>query len=86
MDITDNARLREFLRESLNEAGDRQEFADDSSLFISGRLDSLAMTRLVMFLEEAFDIDFGGVDFEVELIDSINDIKAFVEAEMARRV
>lgn len=85
MDNNMNVKLREFLKESLNDAGDRQDFADDSSLFVSGRLDSLSMTKLVMFLEEAFEIDFANVDFDVDLIDSLNDLRAFVERELTRR-
>ncbi len=81
MDATAKLQLREFLMESLADAGDRQDFAEESSLFVSGRLDSLAMTRLVMFLEEQFEIDFGKVDFDIDLIDSFNDIQSFVAAQ-----
>lgn len=85
MDNNAKLKLREFLKESLNDAGDRQDFADDSSLFVSGRLDSLSMTKLVMFLEDSFQIDFANVDFDVDLIDSLNDMRAFVDTELARR-
>lgn len=85
MDTTAKIKLREFLMDRLHDAGDRHEFADDSSLFVSGRLDSLSMTRLVMFLEEAFEIDFADVDFDVELIDSVHDIQAFVDTCAAQR-
>lgn len=81
MDATAKLQLREFLMASLADASDRQDFAEDSSLFVSGRLDSLAMTRLVMFLEERFEIDFGKVDFDIDLIDSFNDIQSFVIAQ-----
>ncbi|MBI1889913.1 MAG: hypothetical protein HYS18_04650 [Burkholderiales bacterium] len=84
MDNIAKTKLREFLQESLSGIGDRHDFADHSSLFMSGRLDSLAMTRLVMFLEESFQIDFGNVDFDVELIDSLNDIQIFVDTALAR--
>jgi acyl carrier protein len=85
MDNNAKLKLREFLKDSLSDAGDRQDFADDSSLFVSGRLDSLSMTKLVVFLEDSFQIDFANVDFDVELIDSLNDMLAFVDAELARR-
>ena len=85
MNPTAQLKLRAFLKACLSDAGDHQDFADDSSLFVSGRLDSLAMTKLVMFLEDTFQIDFGEVDFDVDLIDSIDDIKAFVDMELARR-
>jgi len=86
MDDTAKLKLRQFLMESLIDAGDPHDFADDTSLFASGRLDSLSMTKLVMFLEEAFNIDFGNVDFDVDLVDSLNDIQAFVRTELTRRV
>ena len=70
--------LREYLRQSLASAGDRGALDDDDSLFLSGRLDSLAMTNLVVFLENAFGVDFGKVDFDVELLDSVSAIEALV--------
>ena len=85
MDNTAQIILRQFVTESLRDAGDHQDFADDSSLFVSGRLDSLSMTKLVMFLEDTFQIDFVNVDFDVDLIDSLNDMRAFVNTELARR-
>lgn len=75
---TDTSDLREFLRQSLASAGDRGDIDDGESLFLSGRLDSLAMTNLVVFLENAFGVDFGKVDFDVELLDSVNAIEELV--------
>lgn len=79
------SKLQGFLRECLSAAGDRQELADDSSLFVSGRLDSLAMTRLVVFLEESCGIDFGELAFEVDLVDSVRAIEALVDGMPAPR-
>jgi acyl carrier protein len=79
MDTMARQQLREFLGESLEAAGDSHGFADDSSLFLSGRLDSLTMTKLVVFLEETFGIDFADVDFDVELIDSVDAIAALLQ-------
>ncbi len=81
-----NARsdLRAFLSASLAAAGDTRAFSDDASLFISGRLDSLTMTRLVMFLEETFGIDFADVECDVELIDSVDAIAGLLDEAAAR--
>ena len=81
-----NARsdLRAFLSASLAAASDTRAFSDDASLFISGRLDSLTMTRLVMFLEETFGIDFADVEFDVELIDSVDAIAGLLDEAAAR--
>jgi acyl carrier protein len=74
----DKSDLREFLRQCLATAGDRGDLDDGDSLFLSGRLDSLAMTNLVVFLENAFGVDFGQVDFDVELLDSVSAIEELV--------
>jgi acyl carrier protein len=79
METTARHDLRAFLGASLAAAGDARGFSDDASLFISGRLDSLTMTRLVMFLEETFDIDFADVEFDVELIDSVDAIAGLLD-------
>lgn len=85
MDNTARQKLRDFLRENLASAGDAHELGDDDSLFVSGRLDSLAMTRLVLYLEQAFGIDFAEVDFDVDLIDSVEAIAAFIAVAQARQ-
>src|SRR5690606_27855502 len=63
MDTIGYRKLRDFLQHNLGAAGDGDGFSDESPLFSSGRLDSLTMTRLVMFLEDTFGIDFAEVDF-----------------------
>lgn len=85
MDSNAQQTVQDFLRQSLLESGDQRALADDDSLFISSRLDSLAMTRLVLFLEERFDVDFGKLNFEVEMIDSLHAIGELLAATAARR-
>jgi acyl carrier protein len=79
MDNTAKNTLRAFLKTTLAEKGDKNDVRDDESLFVSGRLDSLSLTKLVVFLEEQFGIDFGSVAFDVELVDSVNEIESFVQ-------
>lgn len=79
MDASAKQNLRDILRKILQGHGDPHAFADDESLFISGRLDSFSMLTLVMHLEEAFQLDFSNVEFDVSLIDSVNDIEALVD-------
>lgn len=78
MDINEKNKLRSFLKSSLEEHHDQSELQDDDSLFVSGRLDSLAMTNLVVYLEQEFDVNFADVAFEVDLIDSIQEIENFL--------
>lgn len=77
MESARKEKLRSYFRSLLDERGDHADFCDDQSLFLSGRLDSLAMTRVVVFLEEEFGISFAHVSFDVDLIDSIMSIDTF---------
>jgi acyl carrier protein len=83
MEATAQQKLREFLRETLEKHGDQNPFADDESLFVSGRLDSFSMMNLVMYLEEAFALDFSDFEFDVSLLDSVDAITALVESKQA---
>lgn len=78
MNIDERNKLRSFIKSSLEEHHDQNELQDEDSLFVSGRLDSLAMTNLVVYLEQEFGVNFADVAFEVDLIDSIQEIDAFL--------
>ena len=79
MDLQDRTRIRIFIEELLGEQDDRASFADDESLIKSGRLDSLAVTKMVMFLETGFDVDFARIEFDPERFDSVAEIAAVIE-------
>lgn len=83
MDVNGKQKLREFLKESLAKLSDRNELSDSESIFVSGRLDSFSMMNLVMYLEEAFGLDFSDFEFDVELVDSVNEIEALVDTKIA---
>lgn len=78
MDTQAKQKLREFLTEAIQRQTGESEFSDADSLFISGRLDSFSMMNLVMYIEEAFGLDFSNLEFDVNLIDSVNAIEALV--------
>ena len=78
------SQLRDYLRTALDKHGDRNDFADDESLFLSGRLDSFSMMNLVFYLETELSVDFSALDFDVNLVDSVNDIEALVDSISAR--
>ena len=63
-----------FFKETLIRHGDLGELSDSESLFLSGRLDSLSMLNLIMFLENHFSMNFSEIDFDVDLVDSIDSI------------
>ena len=78
------SQLREYLRTAFDKHGDRHDFADDESLFLSGRLDSFSMMNLVVYLETELSVDFSALDFDVNLVDSVNDIEALVDSAASR--
>jgi acyl carrier protein len=71
--------VRNFIRECLIAHNDEDALEDEESLFLSGRLDSLSVTRLVVFLEEAFKVDFGSHPFDVAELDSVAQIVQFAD-------
>ncbi len=85
MDAAVRQELRSYLTEALREAGDAGALADSDSLFVSGRLDSLALTRLVLHLEQHFGLDLGAIDFSAERVDSVDAIAALLPATPDRR-
>ena len=84
MNISGKEKLREFLKETLAKHGDRNDLTDRESIFVSGRLDSFSMMMLVMHLEESFAIDFSSVEFDVGLLDSVNEIESFVDSRSVK--
>jgi len=72
--------IRKFLNELLLQKGDKQPFADDTSLLLDGRLASVDAVDIVVFLEEKFGMDFTELDFDPALIDSVDAIDALLQA------
>jgi acyl carrier protein len=72
-------RVRGFLAGLLRELDDHALFADAESLIESGRLDSLAVVNLVVFLESDFGVDFDQVEFDPQRLDSVDEILAVIE-------
>ena len=68
------AEIRSFVQELLNARDDRRPLADDDSLLMSGRLQSIDTVEVVLFLEERFSIDFAEIGFDRDQLDSIDAI------------
>lgn len=79
MDQDDRSKVRAFVEELLGEGGDHGAFGDSESLIDSGRLDSLAVVKLVTFLETAFDVDFTEIEFDPQRFDTVAGIEGLVE-------
>ena len=72
-------RILAFFRQRLDLRADTGPLALNDSLFASGRLDSLDAMQTILFLEENFRVDFAGLDFSLELIDSAAAVVTLVE-------
>jgi len=79
MDVNDKTRIRTFIEELLGEQDDRAPFGDTESLIKSGRLDSLAVVKIVMFLESTFGVDFARIEFDPERFDTVAEIAEVIE-------
>jgi acyl carrier protein len=73
------ADIREFVRNLLITNGDAEPLADQDSLLLSGRLQSIDAVEIVVFLEENFGIDFAELGFDQQQIDSIEAIYVLTE-------
>jgi acyl carrier protein len=68
------AEIHEFVQDLLTRIGDDEPLADDESLLLSGRLQSIDAVEIVVFLEENYAVDFGQIGFDRDRIDSIDAI------------
>ena len=73
------AAIGEFIRELLARKGDTHPVSDDTSLLLSGRLQSVDAVELAVFLEEKFGVDFARIGFDQEMIDTVDMINALAE-------
>ena len=79
MNTAEHDHIRAFIAELLREQDDRAAFGDSDSLVKSGRIDSLAVVKLVTFLESDFGVDFARIEFDPERFDTVAEIAAMVE-------
>ena len=82
--MNDRATVRAFLKGLLLERGDTSEFADtDSLIILRGRLASVDVLELVVFLEEQYKVDFAGQGFDLNRLDTVDEIMALIEEAAA---
>jgi acyl carrier protein len=74
------AEIREFVQGLLTNYGDDEPFENGDSLLLSGRLQSIDVVEIVMFLEQTYGVDFAQIGFDKECIDSIDAIYALTQA------
>lgn len=76
--------IREFICHELllDESAD---LADEENLLVTGILDSLALMRLVMHLEETHDIEIPPQEITLENFGSVAAMAAFLEDRLENR-
>ena len=77
--MSTQAEIRNFLAEILNDKGDSTGFTDQQLLVTEGRLSSLDVITIVVFLEENYGIDFSDRPFDQNEFDSVESITALVD-------
>lgn len=76
-----NEKIINYINELLKENNYDMAVGLDDSLFLSGLLDSLNMTCLIVFLETEFNVDFSVIGFDVDEVDTINLISKLAGVE-----
>lgn len=79
--MTPKERVRAFISETFFV----DDFAEDDSFLRTGIIDSMGMSQLVSFLEEAFQIRIADEELVPENLDSLARVAAFVERKRSRR-
>lgn len=77
--MSTRAKIRNFLEKILNDKGDSSGFTDQQLLVTEGRLTSLDVMMIVVFLEENYGIDFSSRPFDQNDFDSVDSITALVD-------
>ena len=78
--MIDRDAVRKFVGSLLRRKDDTSPFADSDSLVLSGRLDSIEILQIVMFLEDK-GVNFNDQEFDQEAFDSIDTILARIELQ-----
>ena len=73
--------LRAHVTGLLTNKGDQEPLGDTDSLVLSGRLDSIDILQIVVFLESNYGIDFADQPFDQEEFDSIARILKRIELQ-----
>ena len=83
MDNESVTKVRGYIEELLAGLDDQRSFDNTESLIKTGRLDSLVVVKLILFLEMEFGVDFTQVEFDPDRFDSVNEIAQVIEESRA---
>ncbi len=70
--------VKAFVKERFLKNSDDKELTDSTPLISGGLIDSILTMQLVVFLEEQFKFEFQAHEVDVDNLDSIDRIAAFV--------
>ncbi len=70
--------VKKYLLEEFLPGEDPKALEDSMALISSGIIDSIATTKLVLFLEERFDVRFEAHEVTVDYLNSLNDIASTI--------
>ncbi len=76
----DYEKLRDFLGQLLENSDGNGAFTDKQSLILNGRLDSVGVTRLILFLEANYKVTLSKKIKDVSDLDSFEKIKEVLES------
>lgn len=79
----DTQGLRRTVVALLAEAGRAGPIDDTESLFLSGRLDSLAAAEILALLERDHGLDLADADFDITRIDTLAQLEALASQQPA---
>jgi acyl carrier protein len=79
--VDSSASIRQYIQDEV--LFETEERVDESTPLLNGILDSMALLRLVAFLEEEFEIEIGDVDITADNFRTVADISRMVEASRA---
>ena len=73
-----NQKIREFFKENLLAFDDNLTIGDDDNIFEKGFIDSSFALQIVLFVEEAFNIQVTDDDLDLVNFSSINRLVEFI--------
>lgn len=82
--VEDNVKksIREFIVDDVLEGQDIGELTDSTPLITTSILDSIAVLKLVLFLEEKFSVSIDPADIDAEHLDTIELIAELVRSSV----
>ena len=75
--------VKQFILAEFLPGEDPEELTEETTLFSSGLLDSIASLKLVTFLEKEFSISVAPHDIVADNLDTLTAIEKFVESKKA---